>query len=65
MTEVLHLPSQDVLVVRRPEHAGEVMVPFVNEFVPSVDVDAGHLVVDDTAGLLEDEPSPSEDVGPG
>jgi 16S rRNA processing protein RimM len=54
--DVLHLPSQDLLVVRRTNGA-EAMVPFVNEFVPSVDLAAGHLVVTDSAGLLADESS--------
>jgi 16S rRNA processing protein RimM len=52
--DVLHLPSQDLLVVRRPDGT-EAMVPFVGEFVPSVDLAAGHVVVTDSAGLLAGE----------
>jgi len=53
--EVLHLPGQDVLAVRRPDGT-EVLVPFVSEMVPSVDLDAGEVVVDPPPGLLSDVP---------
>ena len=51
--EVLHLPGQDVLSVRRPD-ASEVLVPFVHDFVPEVDLDGGRIVVDPPAGLLDE-----------
>ncbi|MFN2524129.1 MAG: ribosome maturation factor RimM [Mycobacteriales bacterium] len=51
VTDVLHLPHGDVLVVRRS--AGEVLVPFVKAIVPDVDVRAGRLVVDPPEGLLD------------
>ena len=54
LAEVLHLPGQDVLVVRRRDDR-EALVPFVTEFVPEVDIDGGRIVVDPPAGLL-DEP---------
>jgi 16S rRNA processing protein RimM len=59
LTEVLHLPGQDVLVVRRPDDR-EVLVPFIAEFVPEVDIDGGRIVVDPPEGLLDllDEPAP-------
>jgi 16S rRNA processing protein RimM len=59
--EVLHLPGQDVLAVRRPD-GSEALVPFVHEIVPVVDVDAGHVVVDPPPGLLhpvDDEEPPA------
>jgi 16S rRNA processing protein RimM len=52
--EVLHLPGQDVLAVRRPDDS-EVLVPFVHEFVPEVDLDGGRIVVDPPAGLLGED----------
>jgi 16S rRNA processing protein RimM len=52
VTDVLHLPHGDVLVVRRPE-GPEVLVPFVKAIVPDVDVAAGRLVVDPPDGLLD------------
>jgi 16S rRNA processing protein RimM len=56
--EVLHLPGQDVLAVRRPD-APEVLIPFVAAFVPEVDVDGRRIVVDPPSGLLA-EPAPDE-----
>lgn len=50
--EVLHPPGGDLLVVRRPEGA-ELLVPFVAEIVPTVDVSGGRLVLDPPEGLLE------------
>jgi 16S rRNA processing protein RimM len=50
--EVLHLPGQDVLAVAKAD-GGEVLVPFVRELVPEVDVPAGHVVVDLPEGLGE------------
>jgi 16S rRNA processing protein RimM len=53
VTEVLHLPHGDVLVVRRPAGATEVLVPFVKAIVPEVDLAGGRLVVDPPEGLLD------------
>ena len=52
VTDVLHLPHGDVLVVRR-EVGAEVLVPFVKAIVPDVDVAGGRLVVDPPEGLLD------------
>lgn len=51
VTAVRH-DGAELLVVRRPD-AGELLVPFVKAIVPTVDVAAGHLVVDPPEGLLE------------
>jgi 16S rRNA processing protein RimM len=50
--EVLHLPGQDVLLVRRGD--AELLVPFVTAFVPTIDVAAGRIVIDPPPGLLHD-----------
>jgi 16S rRNA processing protein RimM len=42
----------DLLVVERPG-GGELLIPFVRAIVPTVDLDAGSLVVDPPEGLLE------------
>src|SRR2546423_792166 len=52
IADLLHLPGQDVLAVKRPQ-APEVLIPFVKQFVPTVDVAAGRVVVDPPAGLLD------------
>jgi 16S rRNA processing protein RimM len=52
ISEVLHLPAQDVLVVRRTD-SGELLVPFVHQMVPEVDVAGGFVVVDLPDGLAE------------
>jgi 16S rRNA processing protein RimM len=55
VTEVLHLPAQDVLAVRATPDAPEILVPFVTEIVPVVDIDAGRIVIRPPEGLLEGE----------
>ncbi len=53
VTEVIHGPAGELLVVV-PEGGGtEVLVPFVREIVPTVDVAARRIVVDPPAGLLD------------
>jgi 16S rRNA processing protein RimM len=49
--DVVHLPGQDLLSVKRPG-GREVLVPFVAEFVPEIDVDAGRVVLTPPPGLL-------------
>lgn len=56
LAEVLHLPGQDVLAVRRPDGT-EALVPFVAAMVPSVDLEAGVVLVDPPPGLLTDVPT--------
>jgi 16S rRNA processing protein RimM len=56
LTEVVHGAAQDLLVV---DHDGrEVLVPFVSELVPGVDLAEGRVVVDDRPGLFA-EPTES------
>ena len=52
VTEVLHLPGQDVLAVQSTPGGREILVPFVTEIVPAVDLDAGLVVIRPPAGLL-------------
>lgn len=52
VTDVLHLPHGDVLVVRRSDDT-EALVPFVKTIVPAVDVAGGRLVVNPPEGLLD------------
>ncbi len=63
---VLVLPSCDVLEVRRPGDAGDLLVPLHREAVPELDAKAGRIVVD-LAFMDEDEPTadgaPTNDEG--
>jgi 16S rRNA processing protein RimM len=51
--EISHLPYQDLLVVRKTD-GGEVLVPFVGEIVPEIDLAAQRAVIDPPPGLLDD-----------
>lgn len=57
--EVAHLPSQDLLIVVT-EAGGEVLVPFVSQIVPTVDIAARRIVIDPPPGLLPDPAEGSE-----
>ncbi|GAA3166750.1 MULTISPECIES: ribosome maturation factor RimM [Streptomyces] len=53
ITEVSHLPYQDLLVVGRPG-GGEVLIPFVSEIVPEIDLAEQRAVIDPPPGLLDE-----------
>lgn len=54
VTELLHPPGPAVLVLDRGE-AGEGLVPFVREIVPTVDLAGGRVVIDPPEGLFDIE----------
>lgn len=54
VVDLLSMPAQDVLVVREP-NGHRAMIPFVEEFVPEVDVEAGRVVLTPPFGLLAGE----------
>ncbi|MDO4259615.1 MAG: ribosome maturation factor RimM [Actinomycetaceae bacterium] len=53
--------AQDLLLVRTS--SGVVMVPFVHQIVPSVDIAAGLVVIDPPGGLFDDEVIDGPDGG--
>jgi len=53
VSEVIHLPSQDMLAVATEE--GERLVPFVSDLVPHVDLAAGTAQLSATADALLDD----------
>ena len=55
VADVLHLPSQELLAVTTPD-GREVLVPFVREIVPEVDVTGGRVLVTPPPGLFDDVP---------
>ncbi|MEU6175654.1 ribosome maturation factor RimM [Streptantibioticus parmotrematis] len=62
ISEISHLPYQDLLIVRRPDGA-EIMVPFVSDIVPEIDLEAQRAVIDPPPGLIDD--SAAEVAAPG
>jgi len=60
VAEMLHLPTQDLFAVTRPD-GREVLIPFVEEIVPDVDLEEQTVLVDPPEGLLElaDPPKPA------
>ncbi len=61
LTDVLNLPGQDLLAIAGKR--GEILIPFVADFVPEVDIQNRKIVIIPPAGLLElQEPS---EVGEG
>ncbi|GAA2107600.1 hypothetical protein GCM10009759_46870 [Kitasatospora saccharophila] len=57
LTEVLHLPYQDLLTVQRPDGT-EVLVPFVEQIVPTIDLDEQRVVITPPPGLIDSEAGP-------
>ncbi|MEV8056922.1 ribosome maturation factor RimM [Streptomyces antimycoticus] len=53
VSEISHLPYQDLLIVKRPD-GSEVMIPFVSEFVPEIDLEEQRAVIDPPPGLLDE-----------
>jgi 16S rRNA processing protein RimM len=51
VTRVDHLPAQDLLAIETSK--GEVLVPFVKQIVPSVDIQKGQVVLSPPSGLFE------------
>ncbi|MER7081654.1 16S rRNA processing protein RimM [Saccharopolyspora kobensis] len=51
--EVIHTPAGELLALRTADDR-EVLVPFVVEIVPEIDLAAGKLVVDPPEGLLDE-----------
>ncbi|MEW2401535.1 ribosome maturation factor RimM [Streptomyces sp. NPDC046862] len=53
ITEISHLPSQDLFIVERPD-GSEVMIPFVEEIVTEIDLEEQRAVIDPPPGLIDD-----------
>ena len=74
LTEVVHLPYQDLLTVKRPDGT-EVLVPFVTRIVPTIDLENQRAVIDPPPGLIdaaeaevvrgEDDADDADDAGEG
>ncbi|MGW7545559.1 ribosome maturation factor RimM [Streptomyces sp. NPDC054770] len=53
ITEISHLPSQDLFIVERPD-GSEVMIPFVEEIVVEIDLEEQKAVITPPPGLIDD-----------
>ncbi|MFF7178979.1 ribosome maturation factor RimM [Streptomyces sp. NPDC008121] len=53
ITEISHLPSQDLFIVERPDGV-ELMIPFVEEIVTEIDLERQRAVIDPPPGLIDD-----------
>ncbi|MGV9423478.1 ribosome maturation factor RimM [Streptomyces sp. NPDC003656] len=64
ITEISHLPSQDLFIVERPD-GSEVMIPFVAEIVREIDLAEQKAVITPPPGLIDDnaEIASSRDEG--
>ncbi|MGO2745140.1 ribosome maturation factor RimM [Microbacterium sp.] len=62
LVRVEHLPAQDLLIVKAASTGDEVMVPFVEAFVPAVEPAAGRVIVTPPAGLFEEVAQPEADA---
>ncbi|WP_371479368.1 ribosome maturation factor RimM [Kitasatospora sp. NBC_00315] len=52
LTEVVHLPYQDLLTVEKADGT-EVLVPFVTRIVPTIDLENQRVVIDPPPGLID------------
>ncbi|MFF7995197.1 ribosome maturation factor RimM [Kitasatospora xanthocidica] len=52
LTEVLHLPYQDLLTVKKADGT-EVLVPFVTQIVPTIDLENQRAVITPPPGLID------------
>lgn len=53
ITEITHLPSQDLFIVERPD-GSEVMIPFVEEIVTEIDLEEQRAVISPPPGLIDE-----------
>lgn len=56
--EVIAVPNygaSDLLEIRPAKKGESLLIPFIDEFVPEVDVAGGRIVVDPPAGLFEED----------
>ncbi|MFJ1543998.1 ribosome maturation factor RimM [Streptomyces sp. NPDC088246] len=53
ITEITHLPSQDLFIVERPD-GSEVMIPFVEEIVTEIDLEEQRAVITPPPGLIDE-----------
>jgi len=60
LTDVLNLPGQDLLAIKGDR--GEILIPFIAEFVPEVDIENRKIIVVPPEGLLQLQASGESEV---
>ncbi|MFD9222112.1 ribosome maturation factor RimM [Streptomyces sp. NPDC060064] len=53
ITEISHLPSQDLFIVERPD-GSELMIPFVEPIVTEIDLEKQRAVISPPPGLIDE-----------
>ncbi|MEU9013225.1 ribosome maturation factor RimM [Streptomyces sp. NPDC048479] len=53
ITEISHLPSQDLFIVERPD-GSELMIPFVEAIVTEIDLEKQRAVISPPPGLIDE-----------
>lgn len=53
LDDVLNLPGQDLLAIKSIVDGHEILIPFIYEFVPDVDLESGIITVNPPEGLLD------------
>ncbi|QRZ62351.1 ribosome maturation factor RimM [Rothia sp. ZJ932] len=64
VTGLQTMPTQDLLLFELAVNGEEVMIPFVEELVPELDLDEGFVLIDPPAGLIEmalDDEAPEDE----
>lgn len=55
VTDVIHLPAQDLLAVTYQER--EILIPFLRQFVPKIDIKTKSVVITPPPGLIDETPA--------
>jgi 16S rRNA processing protein RimM len=61
VTDVIHLPAQDLLAFKYQER--EILIPFIHQFVPTVDIKNKKIVITPPTGLIDEAQAEIDDGG--
>ena len=50
--DILQLPSQDTLVVKKLSDGDEILIPFVKKHVPELNLKSRKIIVNNVEGLI-------------
>jgi 16S rRNA processing protein RimM len=52
--EITSLPSNDVWAIQRPKKGKDILIPYIEDIVLKIDVDANKVVIEPMDGLIDD-----------